>query len=122
MTSRSSPYRRSSIQFNPEFLSTIATVSKLISNMEAVKERVEGMWHTRGEKLEATYKQQTFEKEANQVRAKLTAFHPSKSHVHTRILHAIETLTSGSAAHAQRGLTKQPGAVSNCIVTLSSVP
>ena len=63
------PHRRSSIQFNPEFLSTIATVSKLISNMEAVKERVEGMWHARGEKLEATYKQQTFEKEANMVKA-----------------------------------------------------
>ena len=109
MTSRSSPYRRSSIQFNPEFLSTIATVSKLISNMEAVKERVEGMWHTRGEKLEATYKQQTFEKEANQVRAKLTAFHPSKSHMHTGILHASETLTSGSAAPAQRGSQSNQG-------------
>ena len=36
--------------------------------MEAVKGRVEGMWQSRGEKLEATYKQQTFEKEANQVR------------------------------------------------------
>ena len=63
------PHRRSSIQFNPEFLSTIVTVSTLISNMEAVKERVEGMWHARGEKLEATYKQQTFEKEANMVKA-----------------------------------------------------
>jgi hypothetical protein len=109
MTSRSSPYRRSSIQFNPEFLSTIATVGKLISNMEAVKERVEGMWHTRGEKLEATYKQQTFEKEANQVRAKLTAFHPSKSHMHTGILHASETLTSGSEAPAQRGSQSNQG-------------
>jgi hypothetical protein len=57
--------RRSSIQSNPEFLSTITTVSKLLANIETVKERLEGMWTTRGEKLEATYKQQTFEKEAN---------------------------------------------------------
>ena len=62
-----SPSRRSSICSNPEFLSTIATVSTLLANIEAVKGRVEGMWLTRGEKLEATYKQQTFEQEANQV-------------------------------------------------------
>ena len=60
-------YRRSSIQSNPDFLSTITTVQCLISNIEAVKERLEGMWSARGERLEATFKQQTFEKEANQV-------------------------------------------------------
>ncbi|CAI8057657.1 Kalirin, partial [Geodia barretti] len=77
--------RRSSIQFNPEFLSTIATVGKLISNMEAVKERVEGMWHTRGEKLEATYKQQTFEKEANQIIEWFEQFTNGVAQTHTEL-------------------------------------
>lgn len=65
--------RRSSIQSNPEFLSTITTLSKLVSNIETVKERLDEMWTTRGEKLEATYKQQTFEKEANQVMSCFTS-------------------------------------------------
>ena len=65
--------RRSSIQSNPEFLSTITTLSKLLSNIETVKERLDEMWTTRGEKLEATYKQQTFEKEANQVMSCFTS-------------------------------------------------
>lgn len=46
------------------------------------------MWTTRGEKLEATYKQQTFEKEANQVMICFTSS-PSGVTQHTMCLHSI---------------------------------
>lgn len=58
-------------------------VQKLLSQIETVKERVEDLWTTRQEKLEANLRQRVFEKEAKQVhlpellrRSQPPAFHP----------------------------------------------
>ena len=70
-------------QANPDFANTMMVVQKLLSQIETVKERVEDLWTTRQEKLEANLRQRVFEKEAKQVhlpellrRSQPPAFHP----------------------------------------------
>ena len=52
---------------NPDFGNTLDTIKKLMEQIETVKGRLENMWSTRHEKLEANLKQRVFEKEANRV-------------------------------------------------------
>ena len=52
---------------NPDFTSTLATISNLLGEIGHVKERVEALWTARHDKLQASIKQKTFEKEASKV-------------------------------------------------------
>ena len=52
---------------NPEFSTTLNTITKLMEQIDTVKGRLETLWSTRQEKLEASLKQQVFEKNAKQV-------------------------------------------------------
>ena len=55
------------LQANPDYTNTLGTVRKLLAQIETVKERLESLWTTRHDKLEANLKQRVFEKEAQQV-------------------------------------------------------
>ena len=52
---------------NPDFTSTLATISTLLGQISNVKERVEVLWTTRRDKLQASIKQKSFETEASKV-------------------------------------------------------
>ena len=54
-------------QINPDFDSTLATIRKLLSQIDMVKGRLETLWDTRHVKLEVNLKQRVFEKEVKKV-------------------------------------------------------
>lgn len=55
------------VQINPDFDSTLATIQKLLSQIDMVKGRLETLWNTRHTKLEVNLKQRVFEKEVQKV-------------------------------------------------------
>ena len=52
---------------NPDFSSTLATISNLLGEIGHVKDRVEALWTTRHDKLQANIRQRKFEKQASKV-------------------------------------------------------
>lgn len=55
------------LQDNPDFSATLDTIDVLVSRVENVRSRLDMLWHSRNEKLEANLKQRKFEAEADQV-------------------------------------------------------
>jgi hypothetical protein len=52
---------------NPDFTATLDTIELLMNRVENVRSRLDNLWHTRNDKLEAKLKQKKFEQEAGQV-------------------------------------------------------
>ena len=52
---------------NPDFSNTLSTISNLLGEIGNVKDRVEALWTTRRDKLQANIKQKQFESEASKV-------------------------------------------------------
>lgn len=57
---------------NPDFAHTLSTISNLLGQISSVKGRLETLWNTRNDKLQANLKQRKFENEANKVCLKMT--------------------------------------------------
>lgn len=55
------------MSINPDVKHTVATIQKMLSQIELVKGRMVSLWSTKNEKLQANLKQRIFEKEATQV-------------------------------------------------------
>ena len=62
---------------NPDFENTLDTIRRLMSQIDTVKGRLDTLWSTRHDKLEANLKQKLFEKEAKQVKGGGAELRPS---------------------------------------------